>query len=68
VQLEQGEERHRLGQAVLAPEGVVEVEVAAAPREKLAKHAQPALQGNGRPYVADVGRLGDPQQAPDRLA
>src|SRR3954470_1323641 len=66
VHLEQGKERHRLGQPILVSEHLVEVETATA-RQQLAKHPEPALERNGGPDVAGV-RLGlHPQQVAEGL-
>ena len=67
VQLEQGEDRHRLGQAVLLAEELVEVELAPA-REQVAQHPEPPLERDGRPDVRGVRSVGDPQQLADRLS
>src|SRR4051794_4949256 len=56
IEFEQGEQRHRLREAVLAAEDVIEVEGTAGP-EEIANHSEPALQRDGAPDVTGV-RLG----------
>ena len=67
VELEQGEQRHRLGQPVLAAELLVEVDAGAA-GEGVAQGAQAPLQRDGRADVADVDRRRHGQQVAERGA
>src|SRR5436190_15412986 len=66
VHLEQREEGHRLGQAVLGGEHLVEVE-ALALREQGAEDPEPALQRDGRADVARVWLGGHTEQGTEGL-
>jgi hypothetical protein len=65
VHLEEGEQRHGLGEAVLVAERLVEVE-AGTPTEQLAQSPEPAVEGDRGTDVAGIGRWWQAKKLADR--